>query len=42
MAVGSGNQVMWEASDGVEALNCVLVTGSLFGWVDSEGKSWAG
>lgn len=41
-AAGSGNEVTWEASDGVEALSCVLVTGSLFGWVGSEGRSWAG
>lgn len=42
VAAGSGSEVMWEVSDGVEALSCVLVRGSLFGWVGSEGRSWAG
>lgn len=42
VAVGSENQVTWEGFDAVEALSCVLVRGSLFGWVGSEGKSLAG
>lgn len=40
-AVGSGNQVRREASGGVGALGCVLVKGSLFEWLDSEGRGWA-
>lgn len=42
VAVGSENEVTWGAFDAVEALSCVLVRGSLFGWVGSEGTSWAG
>lgn len=29
-AAGSASEATWAASDAVEALNCVLVTGSLF------------
>ncbi len=42
VAVGSENQVTWGAFDAVEELSCVRVRGSLFGWVGSEGTSWAG
>lgn len=43
VAVGSENQVTWEAVfDVVEALSCVPVRASLFGWVGNEGKSLAG
>lgn len=42
VAVGSENQVTWEGFDVVEVLSCVLVRGSLFGWVGSEGRSLAG
>lgn len=41
-AAGSDNQVTSGASDGVEVLSCVLVTGSLFAWADNEGKRWTG
>lgn len=41
-AVGSENGVPWGGSDGAEALSCVLARESLFGWVGSEGTSWAG
>lgn len=39
VAVGSENQVTLGVFDGAEALSCVLVTGSLFGWVGSERRS---
>lgn len=42
VAAGSENQVTWEVFDAVEGLSCVLVRESLFGWVDSEGRSLAG
>lgn len=42
VAVGSENQVTWEVFDAVEGLSYVLVRESLFGWVDSEGRSLAG
>ena len=41
VAVGSDNQVTWGVFDGVEALSCVLVMESLFGWIGSEGRNWA-
>lgn len=39
--MGSENQVAWGAFDAVEVLSCVLVRVSSFGWVGSEGRSWA-
>lgn len=39
VAVGSENEVMWGVFDAVEALSCVPVRESLFGWVGSEGRS---
>lgn len=42
VAAGSENQLTWGVFDGAEALSCVLVTGSLFGLVGSERRSWAG
>lgn len=42
VAVGSENEVTLGVFDAVEALSCVQVRGSLFGWVGSEGRSLAG